>query len=292
MIHFFARERSVVKTFLESWADQLVPWIKVRSYGCLLRAPSVRPGVHILTDFDRLRPSAFARARRLAAGVRKNGSRLLNDPGRWTTRLELLRQLSARGVNDFRAFQLSELDQSVRYPVFLRSAVDHHGAISDLLHSRDEVDRALSRLSLKNRLRKKHLLAVEYCDCSDRTGLFRKYAVMKIGSVLIPRHTLFSQDWVTKKPDIVNDHTLAEEYEFVKGFPHREEVAKVFDLAGVDYGRMDFGVKNGRIQVWEINTNPILVPNRGKMDPRRVPLQAESATRIIETLLALARRPS
>ena len=30
----------------------------------------------------------------------------------------------------------------------------------------------------------------------------------------------------------------------------------MFDLAGVDYGRADFGLVGGRPQIYEINTNP------------------------------------
>ena len=32
--------------------------------------------------------------------------------------------------------------------------------------------------------------------------------------------------------------------------------SRVFDLAGVSYGRADFGLVQGKVQVYEINTNP------------------------------------
>jgi hypothetical protein len=33
---------------------------------------------------------------------------------------------------------------------------------------------------------------------------------------------------------------------------------RVFELAGVEYGRVDFGLVSGRPTVWEINTNPLV----------------------------------
>jgi hypothetical protein len=46
---------------------------------------------------------------------------------------------------------------------------------------------------------------------------------------------------------------------------HREKIAEVFRIAGIDYRRIDHGVKDGRIQVWEINTNPMVMPRREKI---------------------------
>jgi hypothetical protein len=123
---------------------------------------------------------------------------------------------------------------------------------------------------------------------SPRCGLFRKYSVMNVAGTLVPRHVLFSDKWATKKPDIVNEQTVAEEVDFVKNFPHAEQVRNIFALAGLDYGRMDYCVKQGRIQVWEINTNPRIVPPRNEVNAARLPTQSESARRIVEAMLALS----
>ena len=37
---------------------------------------------------------------------------------------------------------------------------------------------------------------------------------------------------------------------------------KIFDLASIEYGRADCGVVDGKIQVYEINTNPDIRPPR------------------------------
>jgi hypothetical protein len=113
---------------------------------------------------------------------------------------------------------------------------------------------------------------------------------MNVAGTLIPRHVLFSDNWATKTPDLVSEKTVAEEAEFTGNFPHLQPILEIFRLAGLDYGRIDYGLCNGRIQVWEINTNPTIVPRREKIDPRRMSIQSESARRIIETLLTLSGR--
>jgi hypothetical protein len=76
----------------------------------------------------------------------------------------------------------------------------------------------------------------------------------------------------------------------IANFQHVNELRKVFQLAGVDYGRIDYGVCHGRIQVWEINTNPVIIPRREKIDPRRLPAQSRSARQVTEALELLSRR--
>ena len=130
-------------------------------------------------------------------------------------------------------------------------------------------------------------MLVEYLHGADAEGVFRKYSAMNVRGALSPRHILFSHDWVTKKPDLVNDATVAEERAFIEDFPHREPLTAIFRLAGVDYGRIDYGVLDGRIQVWEINTNPVVVPQREKLDPKRLASQSRSAALIAEALREL-----
>jgi hypothetical protein len=52
----------------------------------------------------------------------------------------------------------------------------------------------------------------------------------------------------------------------------------------VDYGRVDYTIVGGRIQVYEINTNPqITVPGwSGTGDPRRTRIKVEFAERFVE----------
>lgn len=288
MIQFFAEYPRTLTEFADSWAPELRPHIKTVSYGRgLFLAPPIRAG--IFADLERLPAWKFSLGRKIVERSIACSSPpvILNDPGRYLGRFELLRRLHERGINSFRVFRIHDWDGQVKFPVFLRSEIDHRGPITGLLHSAMELKAALAHLPFWARFRKRHLMVVEYCDARDGVEFFRKYSVMNVNGTLIPRHILFSKDWVTKKPDLISETTVAAEADFMETFPHRQQVAEVFQLAGVNYGRIDYGVVDGRIQVWEINTNPIIVPRRQSVNPLRLPDQTRSARRIADALLSL-----
>ena len=35
-----------------------------------------------------------------------------------------------------------------------------------------------------------------------------------------------------------------------------KQLREIFDLAQIEYGRIDYGMLDGKVQCWEINTNP------------------------------------
>ena len=53
---------------------------------------------------------------------------------------------------------------------------------------------------------------------------------------------------------------MAEHYDqhldYVRTNPHADELRKLFGAANIEYGRIDYTIADGRIQVFEINTNP------------------------------------
>ena len=51
--------------------------------------------------------------------------------------------------------------------------------------------------------------------------------------------------------------------------PHEAEVRRIFDLARIEYGRIDYAFRDGRMQVWEINTNPMLASDDSSANPAR-----------------------
>ena len=44
--------------------------------------------------------------------------------------------------------------------------------------------------------------------------------------------------------------------EFLETNPHESWIRTIFSDAGIDYGRIDYSLQDGRPRVWEINTNP------------------------------------
>jgi hypothetical protein len=293
MIHFFTTDhhRYTIEDFIESWMPDGKTLIDAVSYEKWSVWREFPASVCIFTDLERLLPFETPMVRDLADALLIDPKKytILNQPGSYSGRFNLLKKLHAAGVNQFDAVRFTDDFSSLRYPVFIRNEKDHKGPITELLNSRSELDAAVEKLRESN-VDQRHLIVVEYCDCSEADGFFRKYSAVNVGGKLVPRHVLFSTDWATKTADVVNEASLIEEKAFVENFPHGEQVTEAFRLAGVEYGRIDYGVHEGRVQVWEINTNPVIVPKREKIDERRMATQTESARQIAEAFRELAKK--
>ena len=88
---------------------------------------------------------------------------------------------------------------------------------------------------------------------------------MGAADALIPRYLHIGPDWMTKEGTREpRRELLDEEMRFLTGNPHEAWARRVFELAGVDYGRLDYGVRQGRPQAWEINLTPFLGPRRSR----------------------------
>ncbi len=296
MIHYYAARNFLwtIKDFIDNWAPSLSKCITPVAYDAIDFDSRTPPGVHVFTDLERLLPLELALVRHLYSrmAAHPQSYRTLGDPAEWCGRMGLLRALTAAGINDFRAYRLNELGPHVRYPVFLRWEHDHSGSLGAPVGSEQELQALVAKQPLlRRKLFGRYLLAVEFQDVRGDDGLYRKYSAMKIGDRLIARHLLFSKRWITKFPRVVTPETVREEQRYVDEFPHAAQIGEVFRLAGLRYGRVDYGVSNGRIQVWEINTNPALVPAPATIAPERMGLQRLAAASIASALQELASQP-
>jgi hypothetical protein len=278
-----------IDAFLDAWGRPLRDHVRVWQYEARPWRRGLLPGAYVFCDLERLtageREEAGALHDRIAASG--PGHRALNDPRRTMRRFELLEALADRGINGFRAHRLAGPPRPLRFPVFLRAASSHGGSLTGLLRSPEEVAAAAESVGAP----REDVLVVEYCDASAGDGRHVKHAAMRIGDAIFPRHVLHDRHWVVKNPVLVDERSVREEEEYCARFPHRAELQAVFDLAGVEYGRIDYAVPGGRLQVFEINTNPVLVPPRERIDPRRLPAQERSAALAMEALRALAGEP-
>jgi hypothetical protein len=264
MIYFFLKSSQVhtVQAFLESWGRDLSENIRIIFYDDPPeRTPTYfREGTAIFTDTERLTGSERWTAdyyfKKLSDPASK--VRVLNKPGRTLGRLELLREMTQAGLNDFRACRLTDNWRSLRYPIFFRCSKEHTGNLSPLLYSESEAVSSMRKLLREGRPMSA-ILAVEYLDTSDKEGIFRKYSAFFIGGKIIPRHLVFSRQWMLKTPDLIDNMKLKEEEEYLRGNPHQDWIRKVFEIARTDYGRIDYALDKGRPQLWEINTAPILM---------------------------------
>ncbi|MCE9592120.1 MAG: hypothetical protein K8S99_16560 [Planctomycetes bacterium] len=291
MIHYVvtAGHEGTITRFLREWAPRLAPRVRILYYESLPGLRHATPGTYIFSDLERLNPPQLRLAaefhRRLAAAG--PAFRLLNDPTQTLTRYHLLHLLHGRGLNPFRCYRHTDPIDDCRFPVFVRHEHNHNGSLTDLIHTRGELDEKLRTLPRTlSRRRRRDLLIVEFCDTSDG-GLFRKYSAMRIGDRLIPRHVFFSRNWVNKEPDLVDALAGEEERRFVDHFPQRDAVWEIFRSAQIDFGRMDFGVLDGRVVVWEINTNPQFLVAQEDLHPLRAETQQRSGNALIDAMQSL-----
>lgn len=282
MIHYLttAPHQYPVGDYLKSWAGPSHPRIKILAYDVL---PTILPrGTYVFADLERLSSAQAALAGEISDQLASagDGIRLLNHPSRALDRFRLLRGLHEAGRNEFGVYRATEPLAGVRFPVFLRRADEHEGGLTDLLRDQSEVDQAIVRLLLSG-VEVGDLLIVEFCDTSQGgDGLFRKYAAFRVGDRIVARHLFFSAKWMIKYPDLLDAARLEEERNYLESNPHEREIRDIFDLAHIDYGRIDYGLVEGRIQVWEINTNPLVMMPREQYQRQHLPNQEIFASRI------------
>ena len=95
-----------------------------------------------------------------------------------------------------------------------------------------------------------------YDVCEPYLRLFRR---------ILPRHLFFSRHWVVKDWSVLTDDLLREELEYLATNPHERQLREIFAAARIEYGRIDYSLRDGEMQVWEINTNPTLVRRTGAL---------------------------
>ncbi|MGH9907300.1 MAG: hypothetical protein ACRD8U_17160, partial [Pyrinomonadaceae bacterium] len=126
------------------------------------------------------------------------------------------------------------------------------------LHSEREIHEAIGR-ALVQGYELRNLLTIEFCDTADHAGFYSKYAAFVVGKRVIPRSLNYGRHWMLKHEGTeFSLPMIQKEIEFVKQNPHREQLLEIFDLAQVEYGRIDYAIKDGRVQTWEINLHPTI----------------------------------
>jgi hypothetical protein len=274
MIRLLSTQRGTypIRKFLEADGRRQTARIDPSTYQRDIRAGIEGPATYIFTDLERVPPARLGGLAKVWNELEASGgNRLLNHPVRAMRRYELLRTLYEAGINQFNLYRLDEVRRPSRYPVFIRREEEHDGPVTRVILDPEQYDReieAIARLPIA----RDHLLAVEYCDTRDENGIVRKYGAACIGGEIKPFHVYISRKpFVKHSTDaILNAQTAAEELRYFQENPHEAELREIFALAHIDYGRIDYSFRKGRLQVWEINTNPYWVVD-SEPDPVRVP---------------------
>ncbi len=231
--------------------------VTLASYDELFSFEYLPRAAYVFTDLDRLSTEKLEHASKSFRMLRRNGLPVYNDPARFLGRYGVLRRLHHEGINTFNAYRVDSLEKPVRWPVFLRADGDHKRPVSDLLHSQAELDDAIARV-VEDGAPISTLLIIEYAAEEVRPGLFRKLSVFRIGDVMVAFTCVHDTQWLVKygKPNIATPELYEDEYRMVRDNPYGEEMRRVFEMTGLEYGRVDFGIVNGRAQVYEVNSNP------------------------------------
>jgi hypothetical protein len=269
----------------------MVPPCSVENYDQFLRKKEVPSGAYVFTDMERLTPWELRVVGEAYGALAGDGRcRVLNNPARVMCRYELLRNLRAEGINDFEAIRADERRWPEGYPVFLRHEQDHGRPLSvDLLQNRQELAAALEKARAEG-ISLRGLLIVGYAAETFDGPWFRKFNTFRVGSEVFGHHLVVEDSWVVKygKEGVKHpEEYKAFEQDFVKENWHADVLRRVFEIAGIEYGRADWGIVGGKVQVYEINTNPFLSGDAGSPNPTRRATMAMSTKKLCESLAAL-----
>ncbi len=272
--------------------------LKIITYHDLSRQDKLLAGIYILTGYGVLTKIQKEAAVQVSNLLESGGSEfmIMNHPGRVLERYMLLKTLHQRGINQFRAFRINEIqDNSIKlhFPVFIREEGKHSGSLTGILNNSDELTQAINQLK-NDRYRMNELLVVEFVDTSGENGLFRKYSAFRVGDAIIPRYLSLSYHWVVKEhatdpsgSTLYTDELIEEEFSYIQNNPHQKELRDIFDIANIEYGRIDYGFNDGKLQVWEINTLPVIgrypgLQNEGEQISKKIAERKEKRTPVKE----------
>lgn len=235
------------------------PRLSSYSYDRLFRSRRVPKGTWIFTDFDRLSFWELELAARAYRSLKTAGLCVLNNPAVACQRLTLLRRLHQHGFNRFGVWSVEAGEWPERYPVLLRAQSAHRGFFSELLSDRGALEAAIADY-VRRGVPRRELIAVEYCAQPLRAGLFRKLATFRVGPVMVPALCVHQSDWMAKEGErgIAGQDNYDDEYRIIEEERHCAALRPAFEIGEIEFGRADFGLVDGRPQVYEINTNPTI----------------------------------
>lgn len=272
------------------------PRIGALLYGALRKQRSMRAAAVVFCDVERLGPEQEDHLAALAARWTggENVPILLNTPPKALRRYPLMKALKAAGVNRADVARLDDPDAlaRIRFPCFIRYENGHidKGRSPELLVDQGALAAKLAAMRANGETFYGKI-AIEYEDVRDAAGYYVKYSYFKVGDALIAGHRFADQHWFVKAASqqlVANrPEVTAAEREYVETSPYRDQIQRVFEIAGIDYGRIDFGVRNdGGLQIFEINTNP-RHPSMQETIPARIPIVSAVKARIASAFAKL-----
>jgi hypothetical protein len=215
-------------------------------------------GAWAIADFDRVHPWSLELAASRSDALTAAGAVVMNDPRRFLTRAPLIRSLYALGINRYTCWLPAFGEVPERFPVFLRTLAAHRGVLTGLLETAAEAEAAL-RQALAEGYTITDLGFIEYrAEAAPGVGHYQKHAAYRIGNRVLRALSVNDDSWMAKTgiAGLASEETYAAELAEFDGYPHAEVIRRVTDLCGCTFGRVDFGIVAGRVEVYELNSNP------------------------------------
>jgi hypothetical protein len=286
----YAEGRHSVAMLLAGWGRGRLNSVRRFDYRALFRRQHVPLGSYVFTGLEHLTNSELEQTARVWNALRSASDDVLlcNHPLRVLRRYPLLRVLNEKGINAFNAYRLDEFRTPRRFPVFLRRADDHLGPRSELLNNLTDLELSVTAFIEKG-VCLNDWIVTEFSQTREEDGLYRKYGAFLINGQIIPRHLHVSRHWMVKRagPE-TTAKTIDEEWAYVNDNPHAVELRKIFAAAQTDYGRIDYTIDEGRLRVFEINTNPQILNPGESREAARNRVKRLFAERFIDALRKMA----
>lgn len=233
------------------------PPVAAASYDDMFRTTEARSATYVFAGLDQLYDWELQLAADLHRALKAAGLRVLNDPALVMGRYELLHALHDEGINPFDAYRADGRPRPRRFPVFLRREFDHKGPLSDLIEDQAGLDRALAAWQAAGHPLR-GVIVVEFCGEPVAPGVWRKLGTFRIGSQYHVQGAVVEDRWAAKHGTrgLPSDEMYRQEAEEVASNAVPEAVRRAFELSGIEWGRADHTVVDGRDVIYEINTNP------------------------------------
>ena len=273
MIYFIMTRRNnfPIRNLLRTGGKHLVDKIRIIDYEDISEMREIRAGTFIFSDFDFLDDQQRIVVRGIYDELTRKyeGIPVLNDPSKALLRYDLLKKAYETGVNSFMVYRGNEDHGNVRFPVFIREADRHSGALTNLIQNKEDLNDQLERFKRLG-FNLENLLVIEFLDSSDHEGVYVKYSAFRLGDKILPRYLNFSRDWHVKAT-LARQNSLMKDrqnliHEYMSSNPHEKWLMEVFEMANIEYGRADYSIVNGKLQLWEINLNPAFVRTPGNVN--------------------------
>jgi len=276
--------------YLNYWRPDLRKIIRIDTYEALFQAKRLPLCTYIFSDIERLEPAEQEAAAALYAILEAHdpeGLRL-NHPLTSKRRFGLLHSLSQAGLNDFGVYRAGDDPRPAQFPVFVRGDQDHDGPVSPLLYDQAALEAWLAEFVSQGRSLDRYVV-IEFLETRKDGQTFVKYGAYCVNGNIVPQHVLFSSEWVVKFGD--GRETAADrvafEFDYAQKQPHQDQIQAIFERANIGYGRIDYAVIEDKVQTFEINTNPSVVPFGEIENDPRSPNRLQFVQALTEAFLAI-----